>query len=335
MKKLNCLVCLLMVLVAAVPLYCDGSAKAEAEKGSEILTNDQLRVLVSKIGDELKNKYVYPHLGEKMAQKILDKLAKNRYSTQLNSQELAAQIEKDLYAIARDKHLHLVIASSLHPTQEKNSTPQNNGPKNDNFGFNKVEVLPGNIGYLRIDRMAIEREAARVASDHLNKLSKVRAIIFDLRGNPGGAAGMVVYLSSYLFKEEKHLYSMYNRLQNRTKDVRTLTGLPGKKQIEDKPVYILTSAKTFSAAEGFAYTLKHHKRAVIVGERTGGGAHPMIWSKLPYNFMLCIPFARIIHPVTNTDWEGKGVIPHHEVSSEEALQKAIYLINNQKKSFYH
>ena len=139
---------------------------------------------------------------------------------------------------------------------------------------------------------------------------------------------MVVFLASYFFPEPVHFYTEYNRLKDEYKDVWTFRDVPGKRPDSGIPVYILTSARTFSAAEGFAYCMKHHKRAIIVGENTAGGAHPIIWVKLPLDFEMSIPFARIIHPITDGDWEGSGVIPHHQVQARDALEKTVALITD-------
>jgi C-terminal processing protease CtpA/Prc len=283
--------------------------------------------LIEAIIMELNNKYVFPELAKQMAKTLKSKIEIGEYSTFSLSQELASQIERDLFLISNDKHLHLVFQKPKNQEKPKSPFEKKKGESDDNFGFKKVEILPGNIGYLKIDRMALEREAIKTAANCLKQISSTKALIFDLRDNRGGASGMVVFLCSYLFDKPIHLYSMFNRLTNETKDVWTFSDLPGKKLGEDVPVYILTSSKTFSAAEGFVYSLKHHQRALVVGERTGRGAHPMIWTQLPYNFMLCIPFARIIHPKTKTDWEKNGVIPHQEISAGQALESAVQLIN--------
>jgi len=315
MKVLSFIIVFLIILGGGSPADTADINKLKKQK------------LIESIIMELNDKYVFPDLSKKMAEMLKSKMAKGEYSTFSMSQDLASQIEKDLFLIAKDKHLHVLFQKPKTLQKPKNSPLENRGEPDDNFGFKKVKILPGNIGYIKIDRMALEREAVDIAAKCIKKISSAKALIFDLRDNQGGASGMVVFLSSYLFDKPLHLYSMFNRLKNKTKDVWTFSDLPGQKLGEDKPVYILTSSKTFSAAEGFTYSLKHHKRAVVVGERTGGGAHPIIWTKLPYNFMLCIPFANIIHPITKTDWEENGVIPHHEVSADKALETAINLIN--------
>jgi C-terminal processing protease CtpA/Prc len=149
------------------------------------------------------------------------------------------------------------------------------------------------------------------------------ALIIDVRRNGGGGRVVIDFLSSYfLGPNPVHLNSVYNGIQNYTEEFWTQAELPGERYGTDKPLYILTSKRTFSAAEEFSYNLKHLDRAVIVGEQTGGGAHPITIRRLTDEFVLRLPIARSINPVTGTNWEGTGVTPDNEVSAEEALKAA-------------
>jgi C-terminal processing protease CtpA/Prc len=104
--------------------------------------------------------------------------------------------------------------------------------------------------------------------------------------------------------------------------------VPGKK-FAKQPVYVLTSSKTFSGAEEFAYNLKNLKRATIVGETTGGGAHPTMGKRVDDHFMIGVPFARAINPITKTNWEGTGVTPDVAVPADQALETAKQLAAEQ------
>jgi C-terminal processing protease CtpA/Prc len=85
-----------------------------------------------------------------------------------------------------------------------------------------------------------------------------------------------------------------------------------------KPVFALTSKRTFSAGEEFAYNLKNLKRATIIGETTGGGAHPVSGRRIDDHFWIGVPFARAINPISKTNWEGAGVEPDVKASASEA-----------------
>jgi hypothetical protein len=159
----------------------------------------------------------------------------------------------------------------------------------------------------------------------MNFLAHSSAIIFDLRNNGGGDPSMIQLISSYLFEERQHLNSFYIRRGDRTEQYWTQASVPGQK-LTDVPVYILTSAYTFSAAEEFTYNLKNMKRATVVGETTGGGAHPVEMPLLALGdglyARMSLPFGRAINPITGTNWEGTGVTPDIESPAAQALDIA-------------
>jgi C-terminal processing protease CtpA/Prc len=159
------------------------------------------------------------------------------------------------------------------------------------------------------------------ATEAFAALGDVDAMIFDMRDNGGGWPQMVTYVESYLFAKRTHIYDMYDRVDNKTTPGWTNPDVPGKK-LATQPVYVLTASRTFSGAEAFAYDLQSAKRATIVGEATGGGAHPTHPVPLDAHFVLEVPSARPINVVTKTDWEGTGVQPDVKVPADQALDKA-------------
>ena len=78
----------------------------------------------------------------------------------------------------------------------------------------------------------------------------------------------------------------------------------------------------FSGAEEFSYNLKNLKRATIVGETTGGGAHPVAGHRIDEHFSITVPYARAINPISKTNWEGTGVEPDVKVPAADALATA-------------
>ena len=191
----------------------------------------------------------------------------------------------------------------------------------ENCGFEKVERLDNNIGYVKFNYFGPPEVCGTTASAAMNFLGNVDAVIFDLRSNGGGDPKMVAYLSSYLFNERTHLNDLWERKTNKTTQYWTRPDVPGKK-LAGKPVYVLTSKGTFSGAEEFSYNLKNLKRGTIVGETTGGGAHPTDGHRVEDHFLVAVPFARAVSPITKTNWEGKGVEPDIKVPSAQALDKA-------------
>ncbi|MFX0117546.1 MAG: S41 family peptidase, partial [Candidatus Hodarchaeota archaeon] len=181
--------------------------------------------------------------------------------------------------------------------------------RQDNYGFRKTEILPGNIGYIKFDMIHDDKEALDIAASALATVADCDALIFDIRDNIGGEWGVVHLIISYFFKEQKIISHSYDRTGQRIGTSKTLKDIPGKRFDPALPVYILTSNRTGSAAESFAYNLKHFKKATIVGETTRGAAHPSKELVINGLFRMSVPIRRSENIITKTDWENVGVIP--------------------------
>jgi hypothetical protein len=204
--------------------------------------------------------------------------------------------------------------------------------KQNNCTFEKITILPHNIGYLKFNSFPDASTCGATAAAAMAKLNHVDAIIFDLRDNPGGYASMVALIATYLFDRPTHLNDFYDRSQNSTEESWTLPPVPGNR-LADKPAFVLTSSKTFSAAEGFSYDLKMLKRATLVGETTSGRGHMGAPHRIDDHFTIRVPGVKVINPISKTNWEGTGVEPDVKVKAAVALRTAINLAegNLQKK----
>ncbi len=269
----------------------------------------------------LRNGYVYPEVGEKMAASIEARLAAGEYDDLNTDGVLAARLTDDLRAISRDRHLGVGPAPRRSPG-ESIGMPGPERMRRENFAFKKVEILPGNIGYVRFDLFIDHDEARRTAAAALAFLANCDALIFDLRHNGGGSPEMIRFITSYLFDQPTHLNSMIDRNGNVVEEFWTVSEIPGSRFAPDLPVYVLTSGRTFSGAEEFSYNLKNLKRATIVGETTGGGAHPVRGEPIGERFMIRVPYMRANNPISKTNWEGTGVEPDVKTTAGEALEKA-------------
>jgi C-terminal processing protease CtpA/Prc len=149
-------------------------------------------------------------------------------------------------------------------------------------------------------------------------LNHADAIIFDLRDNVGGTESMVSLIASYLFDHPEYMYSPRGAP---TEDSWTRSPVPGNR-LADKPVYVLTSPTTWSAAEQFSYDLKMLKRATLIGETTRGGAHAGAFHRIDDHFGMGIPEEKAINPFAKADWEGVGVTPDVKVKAADALETA-------------
>lgn len=276
--------------------------------------------IVAGAAKALREGYVYPEMGERMASGIEAKLESGAYDSVTSEMALARVLTDDLRAVSDDKHLGVGLAPSDGP--RSHGMPTGDDARRNNYAFRKVEILPGNIGYLKFDLFMEEEGAKSAGAAALAFLANCDALIFDLRGNGGGSPEMIRFLTSYLFDSATHLNDMVDRNGNVVEEYWTVTEVPGTHFAQDLPVYVLTSNRTFSGAEEFSYNLKNLKRATIIGETTGGGAHPVRGERINDRFMIRVPFMRAQNPISKTNWEGKGVEPDVKTTAAEALDKA-------------
>jgi hypothetical protein len=270
--------------------------------------------------------YVYPDVAKQMAQAIRDRQAKKEYDTISSCQELAKVLTRHLREVCKDNHLHVeFFAKGIPYDSEKKPDPKDieefrqRGLRR-NYEFKKVERLEGGIGLLQVDGFYPAEWISETAAGAMAFLANSEAVILDLRQNSGGQSGGTL-LCSYFFKEETHLTDFYNRPENTTRQIWSYPVAQGAK-FADKDLYILTSRRTFSASESLAYDMQALKRATIVGETTGGGAHGTTLYRITDHFSASIPFCRAINPVSKTDWEGAGVRPDVAVPANQALLTA-------------
>jgi len=193
----------------------------------------------------------------------------------------------------------------------------------DNFGIRRVERLDGNVGYLDVRRVAVPANAGPAIAAAMELVMGTYALILDLRRNGGGAPEGVAFWCSYLFPEEDpaHLNDIFHADTGETRQFWALPYVPGSRYL-DRPVYVLTSSHTFSGGEEFCYNLQALGRAELIGETTGGGAHPTRGFPVGGAVHMGIPFARAVNPVTGTNWEGTGVTPDVAVPEAEAYDVA-------------
>ena len=282
--------------------------------------------VVDAILKRLNDSYVFPDVAKKMAESIRDHVAKKDYDQITSAKQFATTLTTDLQAVSHDKHLRVRYSFESIPERRERREPtaeEREQRKREltwlNHGFGKVERLPGNIGYLEFFNFADEELGADTVAAAMNFINGTDALIIDMRRNGGGNPAMVALVCSYLFGAEPvHLNDLYWREGNKTEEFWTKKEVPGKRYL-NKDVYVLTSKRTFSGAEEFTYNLKNLKRATIIGETTGGGAHPGGGFRMSEHFVMFVPTGRAISPITKTNWEGTGVTPDISVPADQAL----------------
>jgi len=294
------------------------------------LTDAGRRELVEGVAKAVSENYVFPEVGRKMAAKIQGELLGGAYASISREKEMARRLTEDLRSVADDKHL----AVRFDPAGSAQGPPRHGSSGSeaarDNYAFRKVELLEGNVGYLRFDLFLAEPEAMKTADAALAFLRHADAVIFDLRQNGGGAPEMIRHITSYFFDSPTHLNSMMDRNGEIVDDFWT-GDVPGAKFPADLPLFVLTSHSTFSGAEEFTYNLKNLHRATIIGETTGGGAHPVEPIRVNDRFVVGVPFLRAVNPITKTNWEGVGVEPDVKIPADQALERALELARGERR----
>lgn len=310
-----------------------GTASAQSVSPGEAARS----AIIERIGAMLIERYVFPEVAATCAEHLRaqrDAGALDGDSDDPATPEaFAARLTEALRTVSKDKHMLVRVVAAPSESAGQKSPPQTPlrawaqrmaRDRQQNFGFEKVEHLDGNVGYVDLRFFSGAPDARATAAAAMAFLAGSDALIFDLRRNGGGNPDMVRVLSSYLFDEPTHLNSLYFRDGDRTEEFWTLDEVPGQK-MPDVPVFVLTSADTFSGAEEFSYNLRVLERATLVGETTRGGANPGGVFPIDAQFEMIIPTGRAINPITGTNWEGTGVEPHVAVAANLALETALPL----------
>ncbi|MFK8184340.1 MAG: S41 family peptidase [Phormidesmis sp.] len=291
------------------------------------LDSDMRKDVLEAIIDKL-DEYAFPAVAEKVQKDMRDRLNSDGYQDVKSGTQLAETLTVQLQSLTEDKHLKVYFSPAVLPHLE----PQTEIPPEElaaqqrlselrNFDINRVERLRGNIGYLELFSFEPPEFAGDSLAAAMTFLAHTSALIIDLRRNRGGSASMVALLTSYLFPAYPaiHLTDLHWPKENRTQQSWTLPYVGGSRYL-NKPVYVLIGSETFSAAEEFAYNLKHLKRAVMVGETTVGGANPGAGFRLSDHFWMFIPTGQAVSIATGENWEGSGVLPDFKVPTELALK---------------
>lgn len=260
-----------MGAVLSAALLLAGASQAQLRSGPGEPVDAAMRAkIVDRVSAALNEHYVFPDVAKKMEAGIRQKLKAGAYDKIANSAELAEVLTRDLREVSKDKHLGVRYAPSQPPELDSSGPPSPATREKlhselafVNFGFEKVERLAGNVGYLDLRGFVGAELAGETAISAMNFLSNSDAVTIDLRKNGGGEPSMVQLITSYFFDQPTHLNNFYIRKGNVTQQFWTSAHVVGKR-MTDVPVYVLTSQRTFSAAEEFTYDLKNLKRATIL-----------------------------------------------------------------------
>lgn len=294
------------------------------------LTASDRREVIMGAASLIEQRYVYPDRGAEIANALRG--AANSFS-ETDPDVFAAALTTRLRDLSADGHF------AVEHRQEEAEAADNQATEGAhmarmmdqwygegvNHGFQSVQRLDGGIGYLDLRVFAPTAMAGDMMQAAMTLLAQSPALIIDLRRNGGGIGDMVLMLESYLLDQSTEVSGRYDRPSDQHTRSFTPSWAPGRRFGADKPLYILISNRTFSAAEAFAYDMQAIGRATIVGEASGGGAHPFEYRAINSRFVLSLPEGRSINPVTGGDWQGVGVQPDVPAAPDDALSVALDL----------
>jgi C-terminal processing protease CtpA/Prc len=286
--------------------------------------SSEVSTLVEAIEEKLTICYIFPERAAQAVTLLHANLAAGVYEPFAGS-DLCDRLSADLFETCADKHLRLIWHESAQASQDEEHlvAALHERFRLENNGIRRVEQLPGNIGLIEITIIPDVARAAETITAAMRLVQYTHALILDLRGALGGAPDGVAFFNSFLFADgEVHLSDMIEGgAQGSTRQLWTASYVPGPRYT-DRPVYILTSARTFSGGEALAYDLQALKRATVVGEVTRGGAHASLVLSLREHIELRLPVARTVNAVTGSNWEAIGIQPDVVIPAADALRIA-------------
>jgi hypothetical protein len=296
------------------------------------LTAADRRAVLLRTADLIEARYVIEDTARALAEQLRRDATVDRWGVKSDPEAFAAAITAHLRSATGDGHLGLSyraapLAEEVEAAERTYSAEQMDrwyGP-HLNYGFEQVRRFDGNIGYLDLRVFAPTSTAGDVAAAVMTMLAQSAALIIDLRENGGGHGDMAHLLAAYLLDQSKPMSGSYDRPSDTREWALTPAWVPGRRYGIGRPVYVLISTRTFSAAEGFAYDLQALRRVTVVGERSGGGAHPFNYRRVHPHFVLSLAEGRSINPITGGNWQGSGVAPDVEVPADRALETALTL----------
>lgn len=321
-----------LLAFSAMPAFAASEAVTQATVSSPSLTAETKAKVVQEVIRHLREEYVDPEVGRPAADRLARMFDEGRFSDARTGDAYAKALGAELQSLTGDGHLNvehspkaIALEAEADDGFSADEMEKYYGAK-VNFGIQRIEHLDGNIGYLDLRVFApIDMGGASVASA-MSVLAPTSALIIDLRKNGGGIGDMADLVASYLFAEERQpLTGVYDRPTDTLTQRFTQPMVPGRRFGPDKPVYILMSKRTFSAAEALAYNLQALGRATIIGEVSGGGAHPFEYKPIHPHFVLWSVTAKSVNPVTGSNWQSVGVKPDIEIPADDALEEALRL----------
>lgn len=312
--------------VAGVVLGFVLSVPALAAQDAPLNASARAAILKT-LAEKMNANYIEPAVAERVGRALARKHAEGAYASATSAQAFSEALAKDLRDLSGDLHFGArlderfrEVSEDYVPTRAEMDEARERAERRG-YEIEKLERLPGNVGYIELRGFGSTEFVGHAYTAAMSLMTGTDALILDLRRNGGGSPVSVAYLMSHFFPrgDLRHLNDLYDRPTNTTWQSWTVATIA---QRYDKPVYVLTSARTFSGGEECAYNFQIQKRGTVVGETTGGGANPVRPFSVGHGIVVAIPAGRAINPITKTSWEHVGVKPDIAVPAAQALQTA-------------
>jgi C-terminal processing protease CtpA/Prc len=280
---------------------------------------------ITAVRNLVAERYVFPELAQRIAELVGQRQTDGAYAAIEDDEAFAAAVTTDLRSLNDDRHLGLRYHATELSQGSFDEERYRAEASLDGYGVAAVRRLDGNVGLLDLRQLTVAGQGGAALVAAMTLLATTDALLIDLRRNGGGEPGAVALICGYLFDEPTHLNDFYSRVEDKTFQSWSPPFVPGPRFGAGKPVWVLTSGKTFSGAEELANILGELGRASLVGEVTGGGANPAEWHRITAHLQARVPTGRPISTVSGGNWEGTGVQPHLEVPAAEAFDAAYRL----------
>lgn len=296
------------------------------------VTEQDKTIVVEAVAEHLATDYVGTEVGRDAAVELRRLHDDGAFASQRDGKAFADAITTTLHNLTDDGHLGVQYSDEPLAVSDEGKEDFAADERERwygahlNFGVQKAERLDGNVGLLDLRVFAPPEMGGDTVSAAMTTLAHTDALIVDLRQNGGGIGHMAALVASYLFDDGQEPQPLSGTYDGRTDSLTqnfTMAYVPGDRFGLEKPVYILISPRTFSAAEGLAYDLQALDRAIVVGEPSGGGAHPFEYLPVHPHFVLSSVTQKSVNPITRGNWQGTGVQPDINVAADKALESAL------------
>jgi hypothetical protein len=283
--------------------------------------------ILERLYELVETHYVMADTARAITAYLRDQDIAGAYDDISDAATLAEVLTRDLRVVNGDRHLyvnHTPVEGAVGDPSEQPAVTPPDGPAA--LGFTRVETLDCKVGYIELGDAL--RQGPTQQGDHavmaevLHAVADADAIILDVRPSPGGSAGLANLLVSHFLPPGVHLLTVDSRRIGRVDRRYTAQTVPGPRRL-NVPLYVLTSSRTFSAAEDIAFSLQSQGRATLIGERTGGGGRNNVRAHLGHGLTASVSATRVLDPRTGLEaWERRGVTPDIEAPGDDALEVA-------------